>query len=494
MIFAVIVVVNVVSDRFFFRIDLTADQRYTLSNATENILENLDEPVTVTAYFTEDLPANLIKTRRDFKDLLVEYNNASGGKVVYEFIDPAEDQQLEQKAMQSGVQPILVSAREKDQVKQQKAYLGAVLQKGDQADAIPVIQPGAAMEYALSSAIKKMSVSVKPRVGFVTGHGEPSLAAYRQAYEPLNVLYQVEELDLDRAGNINDFETLVINGPTDTIPEEHFRILDEFLAGGGKLYIGYNKVEGNMNQARGSSINSNFEDWLSEKGITIDNAFIVDANCITVGVRQQQGNMTFTTPMQFPYIPKTSSFVEHPITRGLEEVMLPFVSPVNYTGDTAGIKFKPILLSSENSGTLTPPLMFSVDKRWTKSDFPLDNLSMGAVVEGDVVGGGNFSKMVVMGDADFAVSGEGQQAQRLGEDNVNLMVNAIDWLSDDTGLIELRTKGVTSRPLDQVEDAEKALLKWMNFLLPIILIIIYGIIRMQRNRNLRTKRMEEDYV
>jgi len=74
------------------------------------------------------------------------------------------------------------------------------------------------------------------------------------------------------------------------------------------------------------------------------------------------------------------------------------------------------------------------------------------------------------------------------------MVNAIDWLSDDTGLIELRTKGITQRPLDQVEDGKKALLKWLNFLLPIILIVVYGIIRMQYNRNLRIKRMEEGYV
>ncbi len=102
--------------------------------------------------------------------------------------------------------------------------------------------------------------------------------------------------------------------------------------------------------------------------------------------------------------------------------------------------------------------------------------------------------MVVIADGDFPVNGTGQQVQKLKPDNVNLLVNAIDWLSDDTGLIELRTKGVTSRPLDQVEDGRKALIKWLNFLLPILLIIIYGIFRMQRNRNIRMKRMEEDYV
>jgi ABC-type uncharacterized transport system involved in gliding motility auxiliary subunit len=73
-------------------------------------------------------------------------------------------------------------------------------------------------------------------------------------------------------------------------------------------------------------------------------------------------------------------------------------------------------------------------------------------------------------------------------------VNAIDWLSDDTGLIDLRSKGVASRPLDQMEDGKKAMLKYFNFLLPIILIIVVGLVRWQYRRNLRMKRMNENYI
>jgi len=73
------------------------------------------------------------------------------------------------------------------------------------------------------------------------------------------------------------------------------------------------------------------------------------------------------------------------------------------------------------------------------------------------------------------------------------MVNSIDWLSDDTGLIELRTKGVVSRPIDQLEEGTQNLLKYLNFLLPIILVLIYGFIRMQRKKITRIKRMEESY-
>jgi ABC-type uncharacterized transport system involved in gliding motility auxiliary subunit len=99
-----------------------------------------------------------------------------------------------------------------------------------------------------------------------------------------------------------------------------------------------------------------------------------------------------------------------------------------------------------------------------------------------------------VGDGDFAINGAGQQAQQVEPDNLNLMVNSIDFLSDDTGLIALRTKGISSRPLEKVEDSTKTLLKYLNFMLPIILIIAFGIFRMQRNRMIRYKRMRDDFI
>ena len=89
---------------------------------------------------------------------------------------------------------------------------------------------------------------------------------------------------------------------------------------------------------------------------------------------------------------------------------------------------------------------------------------------------------------------EGQQARQLPLDNVNLLVNSIDWLSDDTGLIDLRTKEVASRPIDQMDDGKKALLKYLNFLLPILLILGLGMARYQSRRNLRIRRMNDLYI
>ena len=116
VIIGIVVVVNILADQFYFRLDFTADKRYTLSQATRDILESLDEPVTVTAYFTEDVPQQLMKVRKDFRELLVEYANASGGNVVYEFVDPSKSQEIEQKAMLEGIMPSIVNVRERDQM------------------------------------------------------------------------------------------------------------------------------------------------------------------------------------------------------------------------------------------------------------------------------------------------------------------------------------------------------------------------------------------
>jgi hypothetical protein len=83
--------------------------------------------------------------------------------------------------------------------------------------------------------------------------------------------------------------------------------------------------------------------------------------------------------------------------------------------------------------------------------------------------------------------------QPANPDNVSLLVNAIDWMSDDTGLIDLRTKAVSSRPIKQLEDGTRALIKWLNFLLPMLLVLIYGLVRYQMRKNQRIARMEADF-
>jgi gliding-associated putative ABC transporter substrate-binding component GldG len=494
LIIGVIVLVNLLADRFFVRLDFTSDKRYTLSEPTKNILKSLKEPVTVTAYFSEELPSEFLQLRRDFKEELIEYSNRSKGKVQFEFINPNKDEATEQKAMQEGINPVLINVREKDQVKQQKAYLGAVVNYGDKKEVIPLIQPGAAMEYSLSTSIKKMTVDDKPKIAFLEGHKEASLSSMMQVLQSLSVLYDVDPLNLTNANlDLNKYKTLVIIDPKDTIPPEQLRKLDEFLSLGKNIYIAMNRVDGNLQTASGTEINTGLEKWLEGKGIRVNPNFIVDESCGSVTVNQQQGMMTFQSNIRFPYLPLITKFAVNPATKGLTSVMLQFASSIDFFSTNNGVTFTSLATTSEHAGTENPPLRFNINRNWQQRDFPLSHLTVCGLLSGKIVGNMS-SRLIVVSDGDFPVNGEGQQARQIPPDNLNFIVNSIDWLSDDTGLIDLRTKEVNSRPLDQMDDGKKTLLKYLNFLVPILLIIGFGIVRWQSNRNLRMKRMNEDYI
>jgi gliding-associated putative ABC transporter substrate-binding component GldG len=493
LIVLVLIVANLLSTRYFARLDFTGDKIYTLSKATRDILNNLSEPVTITAYFTRGSQPEIEKARKDFQDLLIEYSSRSKGMINYEFVNPNIDQEVEQEAMQAGIQPLVINVRERDQVRQQRVYLGAKVVMGERTDIIPVIQPGAAMEYALSSSIKKLSLVNKPQVGFVQGHGEPSIGAMMQAMQQLEVLYNVSPVNLtDESVELNTFLTLAIIAPADSFSDFELRRLDEYLSNGGRLYIAHNHVDANFETMQGNLNNTNLKDWLSIKGLMIEDNFVVDRSAGTVGVRQQTGFMTFTRQIPFHYWPSIKNFPNTPITKGLNEVVLQFASSVNFIGDTA-VRFTPLIKTSEKSGTLSVPLFINIQKEWKNNDFPLSSQTVGAKIEGPIAGD-IHSKIILITDGDFAVNGEGQNAQQRSPDNISLMVNSIDWLSDDTGLIDLRTKEVTSRPLKELEEGRSTFLKWLNFALPLILVVIYGIIRMQIRRNKRVKRMEVGYV
>ena len=493
LILGIVILVNVLAKQFFFRLDLTEDKQYTLSNATKNILKNLEDPVTVSAYFSDNLPPNIEKTRKDFQEMLVEYSNLSKGMLDYQFINPQTDEE-KQEAAQNGLQPVMITIREKDQAQQQQVFMGAVIKMGEQEEVIPFVQPDLGMEYGLSTSIKKLSVVDKPAIGLIQGHGEPGLAELAQAYQSLSILYNIENIDLTSGEIPSRFKTIALISPQDSMPMDHFAKLDAYLAQGGRMFVALNAVDGDLQTGQGIPKTTGLESWLASKGIEVEPSFLIDASCGSVSVQQRQGFFTINTPIQFPFLPIVTTFAEHPITDGLEQVMFPFASPVRYTGDSS-TAFTPIVLSSSQSGIVRTPATFDIQKNWTAADFPLSNIAIAGVLEGNIAG--NMpSKMVIIGDGDFGISG--QQGRGQSEDNINLLVNSIDWLSDDTGLIELRTKGVATRPIKQEylgeeADGKRAMIKYMNFGLPILLILIYGFLRIQRQRNKRMRRMQEKY-
>jgi gliding-associated putative ABC transporter substrate-binding component GldG len=495
LIAAIIIMANLLSTQLHMRLDLTQGRQYTLSHATRDILHDLHDPVTVKAYFSKNLPPNIARASGDFRDLLIEYANKAPSMIQYSFVDPNSNEENEQEAQSNGIRPVLIDVREKDQMQQKKAYLGAVLSLGDRQEVIPIIQPGAAMEYALSSAIKKLSVTNKPIVGLIQGQGEPALDELGQLNQQLGILYQVQPVSLTDSTEIPpNIRTLVLIRPTDSLRPRVLEKLDSFLAKGGKLVIAFNRIMGNLQMGQARPVNGALAAWLGRKGIIVADNAVIDAQCGTVPVQQRAGFFTLQANVQLPYLPLISNFADHPVTAGLENVVLEFPSSIRYNGPTT-VHYTPLAFTSAISDTQSAPIFIDVNHRWTQNDFHGSHIPVAAAFEGPVVKGGAATRLVVITDGNFIVNGPSQQGGReLTPDNVNLVSNAADWLTDNTGLIGLRTKAVTSRPLRETSDAAKAFIKYLNFLAPILFAIGYGLYRARRTRRIRLQRMNVHYT
>lgn len=494
LVFGSLAALNLLSEEIYFRLDFTADERYTLSEATIDILESIDEPVTVTAYFSEDLPPAAASAREDFRDLLAEYNRRSDGAVVFEFVDPNEDVEIETEARQRGVSPVTINVRERDQAKQQLAYLGAVVSYGERSETIPLVEPGAAMEFALSSAVKKLVTPDKLPVAYVQGGGEPTLEMIPQAREQLSVMYELEPFALDdSAGVPPQYGVAVWLAPRDSVPPEHFAAIDDFLRRGGDLFLGVNAVEGDMQTAMGRKLRTGVVEWLRGKGVAVSETFVVDAQCGAIYARQQQGGFTYNMPIDFPYFPIVSNFAEHPAVAGLDGAILQFASPVSYVGEDKDVTATELAWTTDKAGAEEPPVYFTSQRQWSADDFDEGRTPLAVALERNVAD--VASRMIVVGDGDFAINGAGERAQPLRGDNVNLLVNAVDWLADERGLASLRAKGVESRPIDPaLSEQTKWFVKYVNFLLPVALVVGYGVYRANRRKRLRKQWQSTSYA
>ncbi len=487
----IFILLNLLIYRYYFRLDFTADKRYTLSKTTRTMLKELEDPITVTAHFSEDLPPSVAAIRRDFRDLLYEYRSVSDQNVVFGFVNPNENEAKEQETQQQGIAPMVLAVRERDKSEQMRAYMGAVVKMGDQQEAIPFVGEGAQMEYNLSRSIKKLSATDKSKIGFVQGHGEPSRQQLAQAIEELSALYDVDTVSLSNSDRWAEFKTLAIIAPKDSFTIAELDILDEFLANGGGLLAGVDRVASDLRQPMVPELTTGLETWFSEKGVMIEPTMLTDAQCGQVTAQQQTPFGVIQQAIQFPYMPLITSYEDHPITQGLEAVNMLFVSPVEVAAEDSTLAYGTLAYTSQRTGTQPAPAMIDANREWSESDFPAGPRPVGIWLSGKISGDAE-SRMVVIGDGDFAV-GQAQQGM-LPPNNLNLLVNAIDWLTDDTGLIELRTRTVENRLIEkQLSDSTRNLVKYSVFLLPLLIAIGVGIYRNTQRKKQRMQWIQEEY-
>jgi gliding-associated putative ABC transporter substrate-binding component GldG len=491
LLLGILILINFISVRIFTRIDLTKAGVFTLSDASKAIVRNLDDRVTVKAYFTEDLPAPYNNNRRTVLDILNEYKAYSNGNLQYEFINP-DGEKSEREAQQAGIPPVQVQVVKEDKFEVTRAYLGLEFLYEDRKETIPVVQNLGSLEYDISSTIKRLTARVKKRIGYTTGHQETPLTSLQRANRDLAAQYDLVPVDLSssRATIPQDLTALLIIAPQTKFSDTAKYQIDQYIMNGGKVAFLLNKMNVNLNaQYRvAQPVQLGLEDMLENYGIRINNDLVRDRQCASIGVTEQQGGFQFQTQIPFLYFPQAVDFDRaNPIMKDLHSIVFFFASSLDTTpAASKGLKAEVLVRTSKQSGRQTG--FFVIDPfRNALNELTEANIPLAAVVSGSFtsffegktpapkVTKSPETRIIVVGDGDFM-----RDDFARNRDNMNFFANIVDYLADDAGLITIRSKDIAQPPLEEISDGMKKLLKYGDLLVPPLLVIGYGLLRWRR--------------
>jgi len=498
---AVVVLVNIVSTEYFRRFDLTGEGKYTLSEASKNLVRSLDDKFLVKAYYSDGIPAPYNNERRYLQDQLDEYRAYAGGNFQYEFIDPKSSEELVQEAQRYGIPPVQVQVLKEDKFQVDNVYMGLVFLYGDKQERIPVVRSTSNLEYEISSAIKKLTSKELRKVGFLTGQGEPELDQFKRVQEILSKQYAVTKVDLTGGREISrDVAILVIAAPTRKFASWEKYLIDQYLMKGGRIAFFLNKVDISLQGQSGRPLDLDLDDMLASYGIRLNTDLVRDKSCAYVTVSQQAGFMVIQNQIPFYFLPRASDFEEgNPLVKGLNSIVLYFASSIDTSlARSKGLNTHVLLRSSAESGRQENVFMVDPMTPVTPEMFAEKGIPLVVTVEGSFVSsfantpvtldssvtipidtahkvltGQSLSKIVVVGDGDFLQD----QFSGGNADNFLLASNLVDWLADDIGLSQIRARNSGDRPLEEVSEFTRNMIKGVNLSVPPILVILIGVLR-----------------
>lgn len=478
----ILILVNFFSYKLFYRWDLTQNKDYSISDVSKKTAKELNDLVTVKVYFSKDLPSQFINLRQEVGDILDEYANYSAGELKVEFIDPANNEDVKQELYTLGIPELQFEVYEKDKLQLVKGYLGMTISYGDKTESIPVVRSTENLEYQITLAVKKITSEEMNVVGFVSSNGTINFTEESPSvYEEINKIYEVRSVDLAESDIASDIKTLVIAGPTDKFTEEELAKIDNFVMRGGSLLALLDGVK----LGDGLSASSNktgLEELLKGYGVEVANNLILDT---TSGMASfNQGFFVFTANYPFwPKVVKDGFSQENASVAKLENVIFPWASSLNVLDGKIDSSDKVIRLAetTAKSWEQTEPFDLNPQQQFVQKNVGKKTLAVS--VNGKISSPYNdqsveFGRLIVVGDSDFVKEKIAPQ----NSDNLVFFQNLIDSLSLDEDLISIRSKGVLDRPLQELTDSEKALMRYGNVFGITIIVVIFGLFRYYSRR------------
>lgn len=414
LVLLVLVAVNWLAALFHFRIDLTAEKRYTLAPATKTLLKNLKEPVSITVFLSGDMPAGFKKLANSSAEMLQEFKETGKGNITYRFEKPAEGLtdslkiQFIDSLQSMGLSPMNVKAQVKEGEGQEERYVypGAVIAYKGRITAVDFLQgqsnvdglnslnnAEALLEYKLANTIQKITQDSVPLIGYLLGNGQPfSYNVWDLIERSLKKTYSFSFLPIDSVKAIPPFfNALVITKPTQAFTDAQKLKLDQYVMQGGKilwmidnLYAEMDSLQRSQNEFIAFDRGLNLQDLLFKYGVRINQDLV--QSIVSDKIPSVVGNMGGKPQIEllpWPYFPLLTNSSNHPIAKNLDYVVSQFPNSID-TVQAVGIA-KTILLNAAEARALNTPAKVSWNSIQTEDDlktFNKPNIPVAVLLEG----------------------------------------------------------------------------------------------------------------
>ncbi|MCC5928182.1 MAG: gliding motility-associated ABC transporter substrate-binding protein GldG [Cyclobacteriaceae bacterium] len=528
------IVLNQLSARYFFRLDLTEEKRFTISEATKTMLQELDDVAYVDVYLEGDLPSGFKRLRNAIRETLDEFKVYAGDNLQYRFLDPsaAESEKARNEFYNSlaerGIQPTNVMDQSEGKRTEKLIFPGALVSYGASESGVMLLRGNRAagpaeqlnqsiegLEYELAKTIVGLSRSEPWRIGIVHGYNGPDTLELAGLSSAMLEYYRVMHVNLPRRQDLSGLDAIVIAKPRDAFSEQDLYKIDQFIMKGGRALFLIDALYVNMDSVSGAGTvavpyDLNLDDLLFRYGGRVNRNLVLDMNSgVYPVVAGRMGDQPQVRMMPWPYFPLINQYSKHPAVRNSDAMLSRFISTID-TVKADGIVKTPLFFSSPYSRVVNAPIRVSLNdlrEEMKPEYFTTGQLPLGYLLEGsftsayknrilpDGVDKNNFvdqgqpSAIFLCGDGDLvvnAINPRTGQPLELGYEpytqtryaNEDVILNLLHYMLDADGLILARNKEITIRPLDKVKtDQKKTLIQIINILLPILAIIIFGIVK-----------------
>lgn len=533
----ILIVLNVLGSLFFHRFDLTKDKRYTLSPTSLQIVKQVKNPLSIKIYMQGELPADFRRLQLETKQLLEEFQ-AYNSNIVFEFVNPMEDgednMEVVKSLYQKGLTPINITVDDKGKQSQEMVFPWAVAVYNNKEVNIPLLKNimGASttqkvigsiqhLEYSIADAINKITKDRQKKVAIIKGNGELSEIHIGKLLRQIKESYYIGPFTLDSVAKdpngtldaLEKYDLAIISKPTEKFSDEEKQVLDQFIMNGGKTLWLVDQVAADMdslyNQA-GATLayprDLNLNDMFFKYGFRINPDLVKDENGSPIKLATgEQGSATQYQDFIWKFAPLVQPSSQHPIVKNLGGIKFDFASPIDTLKN--GIKKTVLLQSSQYSKTIGTPSEINlniVTEKTTPADYAnKGNINLSVLLEGSFhsafenrvlpfkessfLAKGKPTKMIVVADGDIArnqldknmMPVELGYDQRTGNlyDNKDFMMNCVNYLLDDTGLINIRSKDVELPLLDKEKVYENyTTTQFITIGLPILILLVFGLV------------------